>query len=240
MRKISCIIVDDEPLALDLLERYIRDTPFLLLAGRCATSFEAIQVIGEVQVDLLFLDIQMPGMDGVTLSRMVSKDQKIIFTTAFEKYAMDGFRVEALDFLLKPFDFEEFFNAANKAKKWFELVHKSEQSPLPQEYVFVRSDYKQVKLPLKDVLYIEGVKDYVKIWQHGGKEPIMSQMSMKSFEQGILPPERFLRIHRSFIIALDKISYVERGQVIINDFRITIGEAYKDRFMSYMAGRSFS
>lgn len=240
MNKISCIIVDDEPLALDLIESYVLETPFLELAGRCSTAFEAIKLMSEVPVNLLFLDIQMPGMNGVALSRAIDKDQRVIFTTAFEKYALDGFKVEALDFLLKPFDYEEFFRAANRAKVWFDLVQKSDRPAPAAEYIFIRSDYKQVKLPLNNILYIEGVKDYVKIWLDNNEEPIMSQMSLKSFERDILPTDTFMRVHRSYIVALDKIQYVERGQLIINDFRITVGEPYKEQFQAYLAGKSFS
>jgi len=238
MNKLTCLIVDDEPLALDLIERYVRQTPFLELAGKCANAFEAMEKLHETPVQLIFLDIQMPGLNGLAFSRTLSKEQRVIFTTAFEKYALDGYKVEALDFLLKPFNYEEFLKAANKAREWFELVSRSQEAAPVADYIFVRSAYKQVKVLLKDIVCIEGVKDYVKIWLDKEPVPIMSLMSLKSFEEEILPPAAFMRVHRSYIIALDKIQFVERSQVIINDLRITIGEPYKEQFQNYLSGKT--
>ena len=240
MKKLTCIIVDDEPLALDLIEGYVRQTPFLTLAGKCANAFEAIEIMNSIPVNLIFLDIQMPGFNGMAFSRTVSKEQRIIFTTAFEQYALDGYKVDALDFLLKPFNYEEFLKAATKAKDWFEMVSRSTAPPEAADYIFVRSAYKQVKILLKDILYIEGLKDYVKIWLVDQEKPVMSLMSLKSFEEEILPGSAFMRVHRSYIIALEKIQFVERSQVIVGDMRITIGEPYKEEFQNYMAGRSFN
>lgn len=237
MNRLNCIIVDDEPLALDLIEGYVQQTPFLNLVGKCANAMAAIDVLGAQEVHVAFLDIQMPGLNGLSLSKTLSKEQRVIFTTAFEQYALDGYKVEALDFLLKPFNYDEFLQASLKAKEWFNLVagHKKRETV---DYIFVRSEYKQVKVLLKDILYIEGVKDYIKIGLDNDTGYIMSLVSLKSFEEQLLCSGNFMRVHRSYIIALDKIQFVERGQVIIKDTRITVGEQYKEQFQHYLLGKS--
>ena len=166
-RKISCIIVDDEPMALNLVASYVAKTPFLNLKKKCSSAIEALEFIQEETVDLIFLDIQMPDLSGMEFSKMLPKSSRVIFTTAFDKFALEGFKVDALDYLLKPFDYAEFLAAANKAFEWFELVNRKsiEEKSLPREkeFLFVKSEYKQLKIKLADVLYFEGLKDYVKI-----------------------------------------------------------------------------
>jgi two-component system response regulator LytT len=190
---------------------------------------------------LIFVDIQMPELTGLEFSRTLNKDTKLIFTTAFSEYALESYKVNALDYLLKPFNYEEFLKAANKAKEWFDLV-KSEKIILQTEasnFMFVKSEYKQIKINLNDVLYFEGLKDYVKIWLKDATKPILTIMTLKSLEEK-LPPKKFMRIHRSFIISLDKIDIVERGQVLFpNDTRITIAEQYKTKFNDFISGNSF-
>jgi len=240
MTKISCLIVDDEPLALDLLEKYIRKTPFLDLKSRCSSAIEAMEVLNSSKTDLIFLDIQMPELSGIELSKFIGSEIKIIFTTAFSEYALEGFKVCALDYLLKPFNYEEFLRASYKAKEWFELKHAREDSQLVHDdnFIFVRSDYKTVKINLSEVIYFEGLKDYVKIWIEGNPKPILTIMSLKSLEE-VLSPSKFMRIHRSFIISLDKIQMVERSQVIINSkIRISIADQYRDKFQEFITGRS--
>lgn len=237
MRKIRCLIVDDEPLALNLIEGYVQKTPFLELAGRCNNAFEALERIGSGDIDLLFLDIQMPGLSGVELSRTLKNGPKLIFTTAFEEYALEGFKVDAIDYLLKPFNYEEFLKAANKAREWLSL-REGKNNPAPEENtLFVKSEYKLVKIDLQKVLYIEGLKDYAKIFLEGQTRPVMTLMSLKSLEEQ-LSAKQFMRIHRSFIVRLDKISMVERNQVVIGTTSITIAEGYKDAFQDYLAGKS--
>lgn len=235
MNKLSCILVDDEPLALDLLERYVARTPFLDCRYRCHSAFEALQYLEYNTVDLLFLDIQMPELSGIELSRIVSRHSRIIFTTAFQEYALDGFRVNAIDYLLKPFNYEEFCRAANKARNWFGLTGWGTGKSSSQEaYIFVKSEYKLVKILLRDVLYFEGLKDYVKIWLIVSPKPVLSLMSLKVLESE-LPVQEFMRIHRSFIIALNRIQLVERGQVCLNgNVRITIAEQYRERFQQFI------
>jgi DNA-binding LytR/AlgR family response regulator len=237
--KISCLIVDDEPMALNLLEGYVSKTPFLELKGKCRSAFEALAKMHEEQIDLLFLDIQMPQLSGIEFSRTISKDTRVIFTTAFDQYALEGFKVEALDYLLKPFNFEEFYNAALKAKEWFALVNQIKHEGTKEEpsYVFVRAEYKQLKIMLNEVLYIEGLKDYVKIWLANESKPILTHTSLKKLEEE-LPASKFMRVHRSFIIALDKIDAIERSQALIGNQYIPIADQFKQGFQEFLGKNS--
>lgn len=229
------MIVDDEPLALDLIERYVRQTPFLDLKGRGHSPLEALAVMEEEPIDLLFLDIQMLDMTGIEFSRTLKNGPKIIFTTAFEQYALEGFRVDALDYLLKPFSYEEFLKSANKAKQWFdrgEPENREVQEEKPA-YIFVKSEYKLIRIDLSSILYIEGLKDYVKIYLKDKPAPILSLMSMKAIEEQ-LPQQDFMRIHRSYIVNLGKIEIVERGKIKINGVYMPIADNYKERFQEFL------
>lgn len=239
--KISCVIVDDEPMALNLVESYVEKTPFLVLKKKCSSAIEAMEFIKNEPVDLLFLDIQMPDLTGVEFSKMVPKETRIIFTTAFDQYALEGFKVEALDYLLKPFDYAEFLAAANKANTWFKLVKGKQQNIVSEEkeFLFVKSDYKQLRIKLDDVLYFEGLKDYIKIWLKDNPKPILTLMSLKSLEEE-LPETHFMRVHRSFIIALKNIEVIERSQIVINKERITVSEQYKPKFLEFVNNNSLS
>ncbi len=241
--KISCIAVDDEPMALNLVESYIEKTPFLELKTKCSSAIEAMQYIKEHPVDLLFLDIQMPDLTGIEFSKLLPKETRIIFTTAFDQYALEGFKVEAIDYLLKPFDYAEFLTAANKAQKWFELVkgkaNKPEIISSEKEFLFVKSEYKQLRIKLDDVLYFESLKDYIKIWLKNETKPILTLMSLKSLEQE-LPETQFMRVHRSFIVSLKNIDVIERSQIIINKQRITVSEQYKPKFLEFVNNNSLN
>uniref|UniRef100_UPI004047E9F1 LytR/AlgR family response regulator transcription factor n=1 Tax=Mariniflexile sp. TaxID=1979402 RepID=UPI004047E9F1 len=237
--KITCVIVDDEPMALNLVESYVEKTPFLILKKKCNSAIEAMEFIKTEPVDLLFLDIQMPDLTGIAFSKMLPKDTRVIFTTAFDQYALEGFKVEALDYLLKPFDYAEFLAAANKARTWFELVKGKKQSIVSEEkeFLFVKSEYKQLRIKLADVLYFEGLKDYIKIWLKDNPKPILTLMSLKSLEEE-LPETQFMRVHRSFIVSLKNIEVIERSQIIINKQRITISEQYKPNFLDFIKRNS--
>lgn len=238
-QKITCLIVDDEPMALSLIEGYVLKTPFLELKQKCSNGLEALDFLNKEQVDLVFLDIQMPDLTGLELSKVISKDTKIVFTTAFDQYAIEGFKAEALDYLLKPFDYAEFLTAANKAKEWFKLVRSKSGTISHQnmEFLFVRSEYKQTKIKLNEVLYFEGLKDYIKIWLKDESKPVLTLMSLKALEEE-LPSDQFMRVHRSFIIALNEIEAVERGQVLIANKRITVSDQYKEAFSNYISNNS--
>ncbi|WP_340155602.1 LytTR family DNA-binding domain-containing protein [uncultured Winogradskyella sp.] len=238
-QKISCVIVDDEPMALNLVESYVEKTPFLSLKKKCSSAIEAMEFIKNEPVDLLFLDIQMPDLTGIEFSKMLPKETRVIFTTAFDQYALEGFKVEAIDYLLKPFDYAEFLSAANKASTWFELVKGKKDSILSdeKEFLFVKSEYKQLRIKLADVLYFEGLKDYIKIWLKANPKPILTLMSLKSLEEE-LPDTQFMRVHRSFIVSLNNIDVIERSQIIINEQRITVSEQYKPKFLEFIKKNS--
>ena len=235
------MIVDDEPMALNLVESYVDKTPFLELKQKCASAIEAMVFLKKEPVDLLFLDIQMPDLSGLEFSKMIPKDTRVIFTTAFDQYALEGFKVEALDYLLKPFDYAEFLVAANKANIWFELVKRQKQNILSEEkeFLFVKSEYKRLRIKLVDVLYFEGLRDYIKIWLKDNPKPILTLMSLKTLEAE-LPETHFMRVHRSFIISLDNINVIERNQILINQQRITVSEQYKPKFLEFINRNSFN
>lgn len=208
-------------------------TPFLELAGKYSSAVQAMKELPGNQIDLLFLDIQMPELNGLEFSKMVAPRTRIVFTTAFGQYAIDGYRVNALDYLLKPISYVDFLQAANKALQWFELVQKPEEV----DSIFVKSDYKLVQVELKKILYIEGLKDYIKIYTEDAPKPILSLMSMKSMEE-LLPPARFMRVHRSFIVQKDKIRIIDRGRIVFDKTYIPVSDSYKQTFQTFLDERS--
>lgn len=240
MEQISCIIVDDEPIALSLIEKYVTQTPFLDLKTKFPNAIEVLSYIAQNKVDVIFLDIQMPDLTGIELSRIIPKTSKVIFTTAFDEYALDGFKVEALDYLLKPFNYEEFLKASLKAQEWFRLTRGNQQNTVPKvesaeekKFIFVKSEYRQIKIELDEIDLIEGLKDYAKIWLKGNPKPILTLMSLKKMEEE-LPFSKFMRIHRSYIISLERIESIERNQVLIRDKRITVSDQYREIFHLYI------
>ena len=237
--KITCVIVDDEPMAIKLVESYVNKTPFLELKKKCSSAIEALEFIKETPVDLLFLDIQMPDLTGLEFTKMLPKETRVIFTTAFDEYALEGFKVEALDYLLKPFNYAEFLSAANKANTWFSLVKGKQESIISKEkeFLFIKSEYKQLRIKLADVLYFEGLKDYIKIYLKDEPKPILTLMSLKSIEEE-LSNTQFLRVHRSFIVSLKNVEVIERSQIVINKQRITISEQYKPKFLEFVNNNS--
>ena len=236
--KIKCVIVDDEPLAVELLASYVAKIPFIELMGKYTNATDALKGITEQPVDLLFLDIQMPEVNGLELSRMVPEATRIVFTTAFQQYAIDGYRTNALDYLLKPITYANFLEACNKALQWFSLVWQSGAAKTDEEpkSIFVKSEYKLIQINLDHIRYIEGLKDYVKIYIEGSSRPILSLMNMKAMEQQ-LPASRFIRVHRSFIVSKEKITEIDRNRIIFNDVHIPIGDSYKQAFQDYLAGK---
>lgn len=231
---LTCAIIDDEPLALDLLESYVNKTPFLQLAGKYSSAVTAMKELPEQQVDLLFLDIQMPELNGLEFSKMVPPHTRIVFTTAFEQYAIDGYKVNALDYLLKPISYVDFLQAANKAVQWFELL----QQPRDEvQSIFVKSDYKLVQIELSKILYVEGLKDYIKIYEENTTKPVLSLMSMKAMEE-LLPASRFMRVHRSYIVQKEKIRIIDRGRIVFGKTYIPVSDSYKQAFQEFLNQRS--
>ncbi len=235
---LNCWIVDDEPLALSLLESYVQRVPFLKLTGKYSNALSAMKQIAGEKVDVIFLDIQMPEVSGMEFSRVIGDSTRVIFTTAFSQYAVEGYKVNAIDYLLKPFSFTEFLAAAKKALSWFEMTVASKEQPLSeQEKVgfYVKSDYKLLHLLYKDILYIEGLKDYVKIYTENDPKPILSLMSLKSLEE-TLPADRFTRVHRSYIVHRDKIISIQKSRITIGKKQVPIGETYRKQFKEIIDG----
>lgn len=242
---INCIAVDDEPLALGLVCAFIEQTPFLKLIGRYSSAVEALVGLQDQKVDLIFLDIQMPNLNGMELARVLdsrgANKPRIIFTTAYNQFAIEGYRVDALDYLLKPFNYEEFLHASNKALTYFELVNRSNSpatviatEPEEEEYLFLKIEYQLVRIALNDILYIEGLKDYVKIYLQDKEKPLLSLTSLKALEEK-LPSKRFMRVHRSFIVSLNKINSITRNALQIGKVNITVGDQYKEAFGVFLS-----
>lgn len=289
MKEISCIIVDDEPLAVRLMESYATKTPFLSLKGSFTSGTAAYSFLQEHPVDLLFCDIQMPNLSGMELSRMLPERTRIIFTTAFSEYAVEGFRVRALDYLLKPISYNDFLAAALKAKEYFDLVDgqalarrrlasdvepQTQRPEIPDtasplsvtesttpvaepvssvaepveapganasanapKSIFVKTEYRLQQIDLDKITYIEGLKDYVKIHLSDGSAPILSLMRLKTLED-TLPAKDFVRVHKSFIVRLDKIEAIERNHILISTDRIPIGDTYQSPLFTALSGTS--
>lgn len=234
--KLSCWIIDDEPLAIELLESYVAKTSFLKLTGTYSSAMQAMQDSTTQSVDIIFLDIQMPEISGMEFAQFIKDETRIIFTTAFSEYALEGYRVDALDYLLKPISYTKFLEASKKALKWFEMKVSAQGkdafvSPSQEEeQMFVKADHKLIRILYKDILYIEGWKDYVKIHMKDKPHPTLSLMSMKGLEE-TLPSSKFIRIHRSFIIQKNKIDSISKNRVMIGDKELPIGESYKEDFI---------
>lgn len=228
------IAIDDEPLALQLVTGYIRKTPFLELAGAYENPLDALKKLSMENIDLIFLDIHMPDITGTEFARTIQQGPRIIFTTAYEKYALEGFKLEAVDYLLKPFSYEDFLRAGQKALKLFELESRAaSQIEASGEYLFVKSEYKIRRIKFSDILYIEGLKDYIKIYVENEKRPIFSLNSLKHLDTK-LPSSQFMRVHRSYIVNLAKIDTIERGRILFGDIAISVGDQYKEKFQEYL------
>lgn len=238
---LNCIAVDDEPLALGLVCTFIEQTPFLNLVGRYTSAIEALQAVRDSDLHLIFLDIQMPELGGMELARLLGQQRegdgpRIIFTTAYNQFAIEGYKVDALDYLLKPFNYDEFLRASNKALLHFERLQQAQPAPALQseeDSLFLKVEYQWVRVNFKDILYIEGLKDYVKVHLQGDARPLLSLTSLKALEDK-LPHGRFMRLHRSYIVSLEKIDAVTRTSVQIGGMTIGIGEQYKEAFKQFL------
>ena len=244
---IICITIDDEPLALAQLTGYISRIPFLNLIASCQDAFEAMSVLSVQKVDLLFVDINMPDLNGMDFVRSLAEKPLIIFTTAYSEYAVEGFKVDAIDYLLKPFGFQDFLKAVDKAHKWWNFRTKEHIVAAPAVSVspelsfsdgtlFVKSDYRVTRINLIDIKYIEGMSEYVRIFIEGESKPIMPLLSMKRLEE-TLPASQFMRVHRSYIVNLKKITEVSRLRIVFGETYIPVGENYKDKFAEYINSR---
>lgn len=242
---LSCMIVDDEPLAVRLLESFVSRTPDMQLVASYTDSVEAIDALRSQPVDLLFLDIQMPDLNGMELAHMLPEQTKVIFTTAFKEYAFESYEVSALDFLLKPIRYNKFLAAVEKARQWFAMKEGTMASPSPvvreegQEppTVFLRVDGAFRQVALGSILYVSGMKDYVMVYTDDSKKPLITHLTMKTVEE-MLPKAQFMRVNRSYIVALNRIRSVDRNDCIyIGDEIIRVTDAYRDQFDAFLQSR---
>lgn len=228
---IRCIAVDDEPLALDLIEDNIKKVSFLSLTAKCLSAQQALEVMQQHDIDLMFLDIEMPDISGIQLLRSLNHQPAVILITAYEKYALKSYDFDVVDYLLKPVEFERFLKAANKASEYISYTTSKQQPTTGAndvEHIFVRSEHKIIRISVSDIAYIEGLKDYVKIYTTGPK-PILSLNSLKYLEE-LLPAKDFVRVHRSYIISLKHIDYISRSSVFVCKKNIPVSTLYRDSF----------
>ena len=251
---IRCLAIDDEPLALRQLVTYIQRVPFLELAAQCQSALEARKFLAEEAVDAIFCDINMPDLNGMDFIKSLQAPPLIVFTTAYSEYAVEGFRVNAVDYLLKPFGLDDFRRAANRIKERMEYVSTNTQHLTPNtqhltpttqpDTLFVKTDYRMVKINIADIRYVEGMSEYLKIYLEGEAKPIVTLLSMKKMEErlrvgdqrsGKRQPENFMRIHRSYIVNLHKIQEVNKNRIIMDaDTYLPIGDMYKEAFQQYL------
>lgn len=241
---IRVLAIDDEPLALTQLVCYIGRIPYLELVGRCRDAQEAAGVLSQTQVDLIFIDINMPGLNGLDFVRSLENPPGVIFTTAYSEYAIEGYKVEAIDYLLKPFGFSDLEQAAEKARRRIGAEQEQEgfiaqpgNAILQDGVIFVKNDYRINRIRIDDIKYVESMGEYVRIFVEGQDRAYMPLLSMKRIEE-VLPSERFMRVHRSFIVNLSKIEAISRLRIIFGDVYIPIGDSYKQRFLDYINARS--
>lgn len=233
-----CLIIDDEPLAIELLEDFVSKTPFLELISSCSNAIEATSILTKSKIDLIFTDIEMPDFSGIEFVKSLDIKPLFIFTTAYSHYAVEGFNLNAVDYLVKPIPFHRFLTAVNRAHELY-LLKKEDHKKYPVQiestnFVFVKSEYDNIKINFDDIKYIEGLKDYIKIFSTSHK-PILTLSSFKKIEEK-LPSNLFIRVHRSYIVSLKYIHSVQRNRIIIDQVRIPIGQNYKDEFLKKIGG----
>ena len=231
---IRCIAIDDEPLALKQIADYISKTPFLELAGLCESALQALELLDKTPVDLMFVDVNMPDLCGMDFVKTLENPPFIVFVTAYSEYALEGFRVDAIDYLLKPISYSDFLKSANKVKAWFDAMQQKPAEVMSnKDFLFIKSEYKILRINFDDIKYIEAMSEYIRIHLVNSK-PVMTQLSMKSIEDQ-LPEDRFMRVHRSFIINLSKISVIERNRIIFDGtVYIPVSDQYKSKFQNYI------
>ncbi len=231
---IRCIAIDDEPLALKQIAGYIKKTPFLELVGTCESALQAIEILDKTLVDLMFVDINMPDLSGMEFIKTLENSPLVVFVTAYSEYALEGFRVDAIDYLHKPVSYSDFLKSANKVKTWFDaLQNKPAEVTSNKEFLFIKSEYKILRINFDDIKYIEAMSEYIRIHLINAK-PVMTQLRMKSLEDQ-LPEDRFMRVHRSFIVNLSKISVIERNRIVFDgNVYIPVSDQYKNKFQGYI------
>lgn len=236
---LRCIAIDDEYLNLELLEDYISKVPYLQLINKFDDPLEALTEIQEQQVDLIFLDIQMPGINGLQLIESLSNNPMCILVTAYSQYALDGYNLNVIDYLVKPVPFDRFLKACNKARELYQLKNRVAETTKEAEadYFFINADYSHIKVTYSDIICVEGLKDYVKIRLESSNKPIVARLSMKHMEE-LLPSSKFLRIQRSYIVSKAHITAVKKGSVFVGSEELTIGDNYKESVMAFLGKRT--
>lgn len=243
MRDLRCIVVDDEPLAVKMLENFVAKTPGIELMASFTDSVQAFSEITAKHPDVVFLDIQMPDLNGMELSRMIPQESRIIFTTAFKQYAFESYEVSALDFLLKPINYQKFLEAVQKARRWFEMKEAAAAQPAAADApesgtIYLKADKALQKVSLSDILYVEGMKDYVLVYLAGKSQPLVTHTTMKAMED-LLPASMFMRVHRSYIVSLKRIDAVCPGNDLqIGTALIHVSDAYREAFEAHLASKS--
>lgn len=232
---IRCLAVDDELLSLDLLEDNIRQVPFLQLVGRCSNAFEAMAIMKKEPVDLLFLDIQMPGLTGTQFLQSLSNRPMVIFITAYKKYALEGFELDVLDYLVKPVPFERFMRAVNKAAEYQAFKQLPASTPAPEtaaaDYFFLNVEYNLIKVVVSDISHIQGWRDYIKIYCCNEEKPLVSRLAIKVVLDR-LPPGRFIRVHKSYVVAVDKIAAIRKNRIYIGRHIIPVSDSHRDELFT--------
>ncbi len=223
----KCIAIDDEPLALDLLEDNISMVPYLQLTGKCNNAFEAMEILRHQQVDLIFLDIQMPGLTGLQFLESLPNKPLVILITAYEKYALEGFNLAVTDYLVKPVSLERFIKACNKAQELFLLRTGGKTAREEADFFFVNVDYSLLKVVFSDIRWVEGLKDYVKIHLNSSPKPVITRMSIKGLEEQ-LPGSRFVRVHKSYIVSIAAITTIRKNSVFLDTLELPVGDTYRD------------
>ena len=235
--KIACIAIDDEPLAVKKISAYIQKTPFLELVAECRSAFEAMEIINSRTIQLLFIDINMPDLNGMEFVKSLAEKPCVVFTTAYSEYAVEGFQIDATDYLLKPITYSSFLKAANKVKNLIDLTANSQKESMrtTASHLFVKSDYKLIRIGLDEIQYIESQHEYIKIHLINSA-PVMTQLSLKTIEEQ-LPCARFMRVHRSYIVNLTRISVIERNRIVFDGkIYIPVSDQYKEKFQAYIDG----
>ncbi|MBR6945608.1 MAG: response regulator transcription factor [Prevotella sp.] len=234
---IRCLAIDDEPLALQQLTAYIKKIPFLELVDSCQSAHDAMLIMDREVIDAIFVDINMPDLNGIDFVKSLAVPPLIVFTTAYSEYAVEGFKVDAVDYLLKPFGLTDFQRAANKVKARYDQQNTAMISPVEDDTLFLKTDYKVIRIEVKDIRYVQSMSEYLKIFLEGRAKPVIVLLSMKKMEER-LPSSQFMRIHRGYIINLSKIQEVNKNRVIMDEETyLPIGDNYKEVFMGYLESK---
>ena len=235
----KCVIIDDEPLAIDVVESYVQQVGGIEIVAKCTNPLEAIILLNKHQVDLVFLDIEMPNLTGIDLVKTIDNMPQFIFTTAYPEYALDGFNLNATDYLVKPIPFHRFLKAISRAKEKYELENKVVISPqitdtaapvAVDNFIFVKSEYENIKINIDTIVYLQGLKDYIKIYTSDTQKPILTLSSFKDILDK-LPPSKFIRVHKSYVVSIEHIKAIQKSKILVADMRIPVGETYKDTVM---------